>query len=1124
MEEISSLLSEETLNNIKNIFEKKDKGDEFEVGFSQETFTYEKYEAMIYYASRLKKDGNKKYVVKNERSLDIILNINDRNFRLSVFDVPSGTIVSIIKDLYYKQNYVVFKTVLEKVDDTNIILIDKSSEKENRLEVNELPYLVKFKLASEKKITDTKKLLNYITENNTRLNNNIFYRYKDRVSIVNVEEHISIDISSVKTSNSLTTLGPFSYELEIECQSKGKLASLFGELATIFKILDNSEILISTKEAMSVISYYSKLNGSKEPLTSLRARNVISLEISHVVDYIANNYALTDKVDGERMFLIIYESNVYLITTYMKILKIDLKAKKEYNGTILDGEYVKTKSGKMIYLSFDILFHKGKDVREVANFKERITMVDDVMASFDFLFEFPDYYEDKKNKFDCVKISEHVQDHMVHYIEHIKELTKKDGFQMCRKIYIFPYGGSDGEIYYYSSAMWEVLVGSDSPYHYDGLIYTPIKSEYISRTKMNEYKWKPAEMNSIDFFITFEKDEKGKVLTFFDDSTEGVKKSYIICNLKVGMRRGGIEEPVGFSPNGSIAKKAYLFLKEGESTPRDIEGKIIQDNSVVEFAYDLKNIGLEMTRWVPLRSRHDKTLMANKYKKKMGNEMHVANNIWRSIHENFVMEDINALATTDEDTYKKQIDSLKKRIKIGTQEREVYTPQQRVYYEKKTNVGKPMRAFHNWIKSSLIGLYCGGASILDIACGRGGDLPKIIPLNPKLYVGVDSDYNGLFTISDSAVNRLKNLEPSAEKAKNYHFVHADGGTYFKEKMPEAVREKKFDVISIQFALHYFLKSEKEFNNLCENINTYLKNGGHLLITCFDGDKINEEETLKISYTDIDGKEVLFTDIKKLYTEESYRKNLTGNLIEVYNSIISDDGVYIKEAVVIAPKLIDAFKKKCGLNLVETDLFENLFNYGKQIFNTIEDKKYELVKKYYQLLDPEYQPQLNEIGEKVITEANFKVTKLNRYYVFQKKIDKEVFVERMLFSDLENSTKKTNMYSLDFLEKYLYSDNFYALDTVYSSPEKIKKDLKQDNPNTTGFIIIENRSDKLFIPKKNVNELIKNDSIKITRGADYDYYILVYKFGKKYYPIIYLSNGKKKIIFSNNNKYINLIFQ
>ena len=73
----------------------------------------------------------------------------------------------------------------------------------------------------------------------------------------------------------------------------------------------------------------------------------------------------------------------------------------------------------------------------------------------------------------------------------------------------------------------------------DGLIYHPLNQKYTTNAKDNkfvEYKWKPPTKNSVDLYITFEKDPKsGKILNVYDNSVdENVRnKPYRIVNLFV---------------------------------------------------------------------------------------------------------------------------------------------------------------------------------------------------------------------------------------------------------------------------------------------------------------------------------------------------------------------------------------------------------------------------------------------------------------------------------------------------------------------------------------------------------------------------------------------------------------
>ena len=73
-----------------------------------------------------------------------------------------------------------------------------------------------------------------------------------------------------------------------------------------------------------------------------------------------------------------------------------------------------------------------------------------------------------------------------------------------------------------------------------------------------------------------------------------------------------------------------------------------------------------------------------------------------------------------------------------------------------------MRAFHNWLKHTLIFNYCrtlnnnNGKNVLDIAIGKGGDLYKLYSAGINKIVGIDIDNNS-FNISNGTIDKFKNL-------------------------------------------------------------------------------------------------------------------------------------------------------------------------------------------------------------------------------------------------------------------------------------------------------------------------------------------------------------------------------
>ena len=125
-----------------------------------------------------------------------------------------------------------------------------------------------------------------------------------------------------------------------------------------------------------------------------------------------------------------------------------------------------------------------------------------------------------------------------------------------------------------------------------------------------------------------------------------------------------------------------------------------------------------------------------------------------------------------------------------------------------------MRDFHSEIKSKLIMKYAKGKSVLDIGSGKGEDIGKYVKAESKPVVGFDMVQE--------------------------EYPHPDYMKFFKVNNPVYVvkdyvnKGQKFDVVNINFAIHYFLKNKELFESLVMNIHQNLKKGGVLMATVLDG--------------------------------------------------------------------------------------------------------------------------------------------------------------------------------------------------------------------------------------------------------------------------------------------------
>jgi len=994
-----NILNNEQYAQIENMLNefKKSKDMEFEVSFRN--ISYADYIRISeHYVNIISEDD-----IVAHNSLDISIILSDGNtYRVSI----SGTnqIEDFIQSYSNEKTINIQKYLLSLNPNDNIEIMYKDRGSANRLYIDDFGTV--FKLTRETPVTKASD--KPVLTGSERM----LYRYKNRYSFT-INKNIRIDITDVQESHNIWNLTKrFSnYEIEIEVLNSINIDTLFAETTSVLKIAQNSEFPIGKTEAKEIVQQYQNLLGVKST-NHLDSRNVVSIEAHHIVKFIPNKYAVTDKADGERYFLFSTDHGIYLLSSNLTVKKTNIQIKnKKFHDMLLDGELIENDSGNM-YMAFDVVYANGIDYRTNEKYilTHRIGILNNIIdEGFGNLIPFTDY-TDKYDDLEMDKIKTFYTAELKSYWDKFKkEIKKIPGLFITRKLYFVPYGIDSSEVFMYADMLWKLSVyGKLTPYTLDGIIYTPINAPYIIRVSTEnldtiplEYKWKPPHQNSIDFYVKFELDAKGDAAIYYDNTVlRGEGKPYKICKLYVGINRGNQEKPVPFKING-IEQRANIYLTDGEAM--DSEGDMINDGTVVEFIFEFAKPDVnDAYKWIPLRTRYDKTESVQKYGKKYGNNLNIAVRIWRTII-NPVTED-NIATLSHPSTYSKEIDRLSKST-------ETYRKQNFIYYQKKTSNAAGMRAFQNWVKSNMILTYCADKkNVLDIGCGRGGDLIKFIQADVHEYVGVDVDNNGLFVINDSAYNRYKNLKQTNKNVPPMYFINADARALFNVKSQQSVLpnmsafnkkliethlsgNKKYSVINNQFTIHYYLSDELSWSNFCQNVNDHLDDNGYFLVTAFDGkliyDRLMGKQKMTVAYTDNNGNKNIFFEILKIYSDNDGKNPGVGMAIDLYNSLISNAGVYIREFLVFPDFLQKSLKENCGLELVETDSFYSLFNLYKNYFVQEQSgdfaladtsaKRHEEIKNFYLSL----RPNMHTDVETDAALASFKFAMLYRYYIFKK---------------------------------------------------------------------------------------------------------------------------------------------
>jgi mRNA (guanine-N7-)-methyltransferase len=136
-----------------------------------------------------------------------------------------------------------------------------------------------------------------------------------------------------------------------------------------------------------------------------------------------------------------------------------------------------------------------------------------------------------------------------------------------------------------------------------------------------------------------------------------------------------------------------------------------------------------------------------------------------------------------------------------------------------------LRNFNNWVKSVLISLHLRGpgASVLDLAGGKGGDFSKWKNAAIGHLVLADVAHVSVEHARDRYLNSSANLHRLFPAL----FIAADcfGAPLFDKVDPEL----RFDLVSCQFAFHYAFESEERLRVALRNVSERLRPGA-----CFIG--------------------------------------------------------------------------------------------------------------------------------------------------------------------------------------------------------------------------------------------------------------------------------------------------
>ena len=808
------------------------------------------------------------------------------------------------------------------------------------------------------------------------------------------------------------------------------------------KSIMNSYMKMIWKDEHDEKKYVSSKNFIGPNSITLQLVNIAPIDENSSAPNIRKNFVVTDKADGDRHLMFISENGkIYLINTNMDVIFTGAKTKnEECFNSLLDGELIlHDKNGKFInlYAAFDIYYVKKQDIRNYT-FMELDTEESEENKS---RYEILRYFNQHLNPVSILDASKELPKATT-FAQRAAEMRKKQEFAspIIFKTKEFYPNSPKQTIFEGCNAIMQKVREDRFEYETDGLIFSHafygVGANEIGKagpkTKITweqSFKWKPPQFNTVDFLVTTMKGTNGEdiIKSYYEEGQNNAAavqyNDYKVIELRCGFKesKDGYINPCQdiiedrlpefshrfedrddndyvpkrfyptepYDPNAGICNIMLRSDGSGSSRMFSEENQVFENNTIVEFRYDLSKE--EGWRWIPLRVRYDKTAKLRRGEKEFGNAYKVCNENWKSIHPSGrITEEM---------------------ICTGQGITEITISEDKYY---NTPAGKfktaALKDFHNlYVKKRLIlGAAKQGDTLIDFACGKAGDLPKWINAKLSFVFGVDISKDNLENRIDGACARFLNLKKTTKNMPYALFVN--GNSAFNIKNGSAMLNEKakqitasvfgngpkesdkigkgvarqygrgvdgFNVSSCQFAIHYFFETPDTLREFVKNVAECTKHNGYFIGTCYDG-------------------KLVFNELKKTKTGESIKiienNKKIWEITKAYGAdIFEDDSSSIGYRIDVYQESINQVISEY---LVNFDYFNRVMSaFGFELISRDEAKEFGLPEGsglfselFLYMLD---EIAKNKFKAKDFDEAPFmtsiekKISFLNRYFIYKK---------------------------------------------------------------------------------------------------------------------------------------------
>ena len=966
------------------------------------------------------------------------------------------------------------------------------------------------------------------------------FRLINRTTLKHDKYPVKVDISIVRSSRMngrnmvpeyrFTNSGVLEsnqiYEIEIEIDNTkvgpgtefNSAEAVGNAIRNVIKLImsgiQSTNYPVSYTEQNTVKSEYMELLGNEKKSNHyIKNRNFagpssFTLQLENIAPYtedtnvpnINNNYTVTDKADGARKLLYIGKNRkIYLIDTNMNVqFTGSLTESSDLTETLIDGEHIlHNKSGEYInlYAAFDIYYLNRDDVRSLA-FTPLLAPTEKDKDNYRLLL----LNDTIKNNIKSVSIS------------------KSDTTPIRIEPKIFRLGSDTVSIF---KQCGDILNNPAMyPYETDGLIFTPAEfavgadnknanaDKPFKKSWGHSFKWKPPRFNTIDFLVSVKTLPSGEnaVGNLFKSGVNSNASSQII-QFKTLILRVGFDEkihgyinpcknilddeipaysdynsndyrPMQFfpsSPSDDDAGICNIMLQEGNNGKKVMlteEGETIEDNMIVEFSYAMD--GDRHWKWKPLRIRYDKTEDLRSGGNNFGNDYRVANNNWHSIHypitDNIIKSGLVSYVAEDDDVYYKQVSGVSRT--------------------------KELRNFHNlFVKNMLIvKVSKPGNNMIDLAVGKGGDIPKWKIAKLNFVFGIDIAADNISNRKDGVCARYLNERKKSKRMAKGIFVNGNSSVNIRntegiitdqgKKITNAVFGKGakdakdmgkglynvyglgkdgFDITSIQFAIHYMFESQVTLHNFLRNVSEVTKVGGYFIGTSYDGASIfrllSEKQKGESDVIMVEGDKIW--EVTKEYERSDFSDNSSclGYAINVYQESINKK---FREYLVNY-NYLTRMLENYGFTLVTTDEAKKIgIPSGTGMFSELFDNMNTEIKrnkKHNYGVAPD------------MTSEQKKISFLNRYFIYKKthSVNADTVSKNLLSQTLEDemdiASQPPLINDLEEEQEEKSKSEETPNVTVNKEPSKSSKETTKSKPKKINRI-------KLKTPKSSVKKSSK----------------------------------------------------